>query len=79
MGFHNITEANGVGIAATGMTIVFAALTFISVFILLLPAVLRAFSTVLPPEPHAEPPSARRPGGRRRSPRRSASYCTMLR
>ena len=49
MGFNNILESNGFGIAATGMTIVFAALTFISVFIYLLPKVLSAFELVVPP------------------------------
>ena len=48
-GFNNILESNGFAIAATGMTIVFAALTFISVFIYLVPKVLSAFELVVPP------------------------------
>ena len=59
MGLHNIWDNNGIGIALTGMTIVFAALTMISVFISLLPKVLDAFSLVLPPEP--EPQLAAQP------------------
>ena len=48
MGFHNIWENNGLGIAATGMIIVFAALTFISIFIYLLPGILKVSSFVAP-------------------------------
>ena len=62
MGIDNILESNGFGIAATGMTIVFVALTVISVFIYLLPKVLSAFERVVPPasEPQvaALPPSS---------------------
>ena len=49
MEFDNILQNNGFAIAATGMTIVFAALTFISVFIYLLPMVLSAFELAVPP------------------------------
>ena len=48
MGFHNIWQHNGLGIAATGMIIVFAALTFISIFIYLLPGILKASSFIVP-------------------------------
>ena len=50
MGFDNIWDQNGLGIAITGMTIVFCALTFISVFIYLLPGILRQLAFVFPPE-----------------------------
>ena len=49
MGFDNILENNGLGIAVTGMTIVFAALTLITVFIYLLPKVLSGLELVVPP------------------------------
>lgn len=54
MGFDNILESNGLGIAATGMVIVFGALTLITGFIYLLPKVLSAFAldapSSVPPE-----------------------------
>jgi sodium pump decarboxylase gamma subunit len=48
MSFNNILESNGFGIAATGMTIVFAALSFITIFIYLLPKMLYAFELIVP-------------------------------
>lgn len=50
MGFQNIWEHNGVGIALTGMVIVFGALTFITIFISVLPGILHVVGTVLPDE-----------------------------
>lgn len=55
MGFDNITEANGLGIAVAGITIVFAALVFISVFIYLLPILLSVFPTTEATSAASEP------------------------
>ena len=60
MGINNITEAQGFPIAITGLTIVFVALTLISVFIALLPRVMEALSAILPEESHADPAKASR-------------------
>ena len=53
MGFENIWEGEGVGIAITGMTIVFVALSLIATFISLLPKVLEPLSAILPSEDHS--------------------------
>jgi Na+-transporting methylmalonyl-CoA/oxaloacetate decarboxylase gamma subunit len=50
MGFDNILDHDGLGIAATGMIIVFAALTLISIFIGLLPRILESRAIGIPPE-----------------------------
>jgi oxaloacetate decarboxylase gamma subunit len=60
MGWENVTESNGLGIAVTGLVIVFSALTLISVFIAMLPRILLVLSAVLPAEPHPPAPSQRR-------------------
>ncbi|MEX0938948.1 MAG: OadG family protein [Pirellulales bacterium] len=60
MGWENVWESNGLGIAMTGLVIVFAALTLISVFIALLPRILLVLSAVLPAEPLPPAPSQRR-------------------
>lgn len=57
-GIQNIIDGQGVAIASIGMTIVFSALTLISVVITLLPRVLAGVA-VLFPEP--VPPQPRRP------------------
>ena len=62
-GFRNITEYEGLGISLTGISIVFAALILISLFITSLPRVLAMLGSVLPPEvePHTAPsPAAKR-------------------
>lgn len=60
-GMHHISEADGWGIALTGMTIVFLALISISVLIALLPRVLDALGAYLPAEkPHGRPAPAAR-------------------
>jgi Na+-transporting methylmalonyl-CoA/oxaloacetate decarboxylase gamma subunit len=59
MGWENVWESNGIGIAVTGLVIVFAALTLISVFIALLPRVLLVLSAILPAESHPPAPSQR--------------------
>lgn len=50
IGFDNIQRANGIGIAITGMLIVFTALVLISTFIALLPRVLNKLAALLPEE-----------------------------
>ena len=50
MGFDNILEHQGLGIAATGMIIVFAALTLITVFIAMLPRILALPMFGVPPD-----------------------------
>ena len=52
MGIQNIFDAEGFGIAATGLTIVFVALTMISVFIALLPRAMGMIDTVFPEDHH---------------------------
>lgn len=49
-GFENITANNGIGMALTGMTIVFVALVIISGYIALLPKMLKKLSHILPEE-----------------------------
>ena len=57
---QNIVENDGLGIALTGMLIVFTALTLITVFIAYLPKLLAALGNVLPPETeHHAPPVGR--------------------
>ncbi|MDP6446183.1 MAG: OadG family protein [Pirellulaceae bacterium] len=50
MGFQNLTDAQGVPIAITGMLVVFVALVFIAVFIHMLPRALDALGGLLPEE-----------------------------
>lgn len=50
--FSNILDANGFGIAITGMLIVFTALILISVFIAGLPRLTAIVNKVLPPVHH---------------------------
>ena len=57
MGFKNIS-ADNLYLAATGMTVVFAALTMISVFIYLLPQVLSVVEVADPPAPAGSSPAA---------------------
>ncbi len=58
-GFEAIADGNGISIAVTGMLIVFFALSFISLFIRLLPVVLAVLEPILPRlESHDQPPSA---------------------
>jgi len=61
LGFQNITDAGGIGLAVTGLTIVFAVLVLVSLFISGLPRVLPTINSILPePEGHygAPMPSA---------------------
>lgn len=62
MGFDNILEHDGIGIALTGMTIVFVALMLISGFIALLPKFMQVFSAFLPPETHHDAATPRSAG-----------------
>jgi len=48
LGFQNISEAGGVGLAVTGITIVFAALILVTLFIACLPRVLPLVNSLLP-------------------------------
>ena len=56
IGFHHIIEQQGVGIAVTGMLIVFFSFLLVSLFIALLPKILGALPVELRPEP--EPSTA---------------------
>lgn len=49
-GFRNIAEGDGLGISIMGISIVFAALILVSLFITSLPRVLALLESVLPPE-----------------------------
>lgn len=49
-GIRNINEFEGFGISITGISIVFAALILISLFITALPRLLAMLQSVLPPE-----------------------------
>ncbi len=49
-GIDNILQNDGIGIALTGMSIVFVALMLITLFIAILPKVLNALSGILPAE-----------------------------
>lgn len=48
MGFQNIVDAEGIGLAATGLTIVFAALVLVSMFIAALPRLLPLVNSIMP-------------------------------
>lgn len=52
MGFQNILDANGIGLALTGMGIVFFVLILVSLFIASLPKVLPVVSGFLPVVEH---------------------------
>jgi len=55
-GLQSISDGQGVGIAMTGMSIVFVALALISVFIALLPRILRVLARYVPESSaHASP------------------------
>lgn len=58
MGFDNIFAADGIGIAVTGMLIVFAALTFIACVIALIPKLLPLLELILPTEHHHSTPAS---------------------
>ena len=47
-GIENITANNGIGVAITGMSIVFVALVLISVYIALLPKILNKLARIFP-------------------------------
>jgi Na+-transporting methylmalonyl-CoA/oxaloacetate decarboxylase gamma subunit len=56
-GWQGIVEGDGISIAITGMLIVFAALTIISLFIALVPHLLAALAPILPKlHSHHAPP-----------------------
>lgn len=60
-GFQNVIDGNGFAIAITGMLIVFAALAIISLFIALLPRVLKVLAVVFPEEHHHGAVSSKKP------------------
>ena len=65
MGFQNIIDAQGIGLAVTGMAIVFVVLVLVSLFIAWLPRLLPVVNGILPPAAHhhgAPMPSAAPPG-----------------
>jgi Na+-transporting methylmalonyl-CoA/oxaloacetate decarboxylase gamma subunit len=49
-GIQNIRDADGLGIALTGMVIVFSGLALITLFIAILPKALAQLAPYLPPE-----------------------------
>jgi Na+-transporting methylmalonyl-CoA/oxaloacetate decarboxylase gamma subunit len=57
MGFENIVAADGVGIAVTGMLIVFAALALIAIVIALIPKLLPLLEKAFPEEHRHHAPS----------------------
>ena len=59
-GWQNVVDGNGVGLAITGMLIVFAALTLVTLIIAAMPRLLASVNTVFP-EP-ASPTTASKPG-----------------
>lgn len=64
MGFQNIIDAEGIGLAITGLAIVFTVLVLVSLYIAWLPRILPLVNTILPVIEHhhgAPMPSA---GGR---------------
>ena len=50
MGVHNIIGGNGVAVSIVGMLIVFSSLMFISIFIAVMPHVLKLVAKVFPEE-----------------------------
>lgn len=57
-GWQAVVEGNGLSIASTGMLIVFFALVIISLFIRLLPEVLKVMEPILPKlGTHTQPPT----------------------
>jgi sodium pump decarboxylase gamma subunit len=64
MGYQNILDANGFGLAIVGMTIVFFVLVLVSLFIAAMPRLLPIVNSILPVVEHhhgAPMPSAARP------------------
>jgi Na+-transporting methylmalonyl-CoA/oxaloacetate decarboxylase gamma subunit len=57
-GLENIVAADGIGIAMTGMLIVFAALAFISIVIALIPRILPLLEKAFPEEHRHNAPSS---------------------
>ena len=57
MNFQNIIDHDGLSLALTGLAIVFAALTLISVFIAVLPRILAAIEPWLPESEHDPAPA----------------------
>lgn len=52
MGFQNILDANGFGLAISGMTIVFFVLVLVSLFIASMPRLLPIVNSILPVVEH---------------------------
>ena len=49
LSIQNILDGHGISISIIGMVVVFAALALISIFIALLPAILRIVNKIFPP------------------------------
>ena len=60
MGVQNIISGNGVAVSIVGMLIVFSALTFITLFIAVMPHVLKLVAKIFPEE-SAHAPKALEP------------------
>jgi Na+-transporting methylmalonyl-CoA/oxaloacetate decarboxylase gamma subunit len=52
MDFQNIIDANGIGLAITGMAIVFTVLVLVSLYIAWLPRILPLLNAILPVVEH---------------------------
>lgn len=52
MGLQNIIDANGIGLAITGMAIVFTVLVLVSLYIAWLPRILPLVNAILPVGEH---------------------------
>jgi Na+-transporting methylmalonyl-CoA/oxaloacetate decarboxylase gamma subunit len=52
MGYQNIIDADGIGLAITGMAIVFTVLVLVSLYIAWLPRILPLVNTILPVVEH---------------------------
>ncbi len=59
-GIQNVHDGHGLAIAVTGMVIVFAALSIISIFIAFLPKLLILLGKVFPEEHHHAAPAAKK-------------------
>ncbi len=58
-GIQNINDGHGLTIAITGMVIVFAALSIISIFIAILPKLILLLARAFPEEHHHATPAAK--------------------
>ncbi|WP_320173013.1 OadG family protein [Maridesulfovibrio sp.] len=59
--WDNVVAGNGVSLSVTGMSIVFLALVFVSLYIALLPKITAVFNKIIPPSAHHSGPVASAP------------------